>query len=447
MTWKSAVEEFFALVDRSADGLVPTVSYVAWKRRGIYQIIKARLIFALHGRLDGPRIFKAGDVIAETFQLNSNDASAFVENVASGKLIAPAGDMIFPPQDHGSVAAFFHPLHGEGLQQQKRFSILQLTGSSNDTPIRDVHLDWELMSASAPYDSINELCLEFGVGPIEQLPVTFEAVLTPVVEIGASSRVNDAKAEINLLLAPTLDSQKASLGYRVFEQGVVAHRGEVAGEDLEWSDWNDVRKGAVIFDVPPAAAVHCYARFDGVTHHHYWIADPSTAQNPRRAAYEKFDPELRILRELLVPEVGNAADLEKGVAWLLWLLGFSPIHLAEKRKRVSNAPDLLAVTPAGHHVVVECTMGQLKGDSKMERLVGRAAVVRERLERSNNKHLRVLPLMVTSMTRPEVAAGEQPAKEQGVVILTREDLLAACDRTVVLPTPDAMFEEAEQSLT
>ena len=55
------------------------------------------------------------------------------------------------------------------------------------------------------------------------------------------------------------------------------------------------------------------------------------------------------------------------MSWLFWMLGFSVLHLGAT-KRVQDGPDLVATTPTEHYVVVECTTGQVKGESKLERL-------------------------------------------------------------------------------
>ena len=127
------------------------------------------------------------------------------------------------------------------------------------------------------------------------------------------------------------------------------------------------------------------------------------------------------------------------------MLGFSVLHLGAI-KRLQDGPDLIATTPTENYIVVECTTGQVKGESKLEKLVARAVAVRERLQQSNNTHLKVLPLMITSMTQAEVAAGVRTAREHGVVVLAREDLFAALDRTLLLPRPDELYADAERSL-
>jgi hypothetical protein len=106
--------------------------------------------------------------------------------------------------------------------------------------------------------------------------------------------------------------------------------------------------------------------------------DPATAQNPRRAVYHKIDEKLEILNDFLWKsgaKGGYVRDLEAGVAWLLWMLGFSVAHLGGSG-RTQDAADLVATAPQGHFAVVECTTEQLKAD-KLSLLVERADRVRQ----------------------------------------------------------------------
>jgi hypothetical protein len=55
-------------------------------------------------------------------------------------------------------------------------------------------------------------------------------------------------------------------------------------------------------------------------------------QNPKRAVFNVFDANLEILNDFLSKSGGrgrNARHLESGIAWLLWMLGFSVAHLGE----------------------------------------------------------------------------------------------------------------------
>jgi hypothetical protein len=252
---------------------------------------------------------------------------------------------------------------------------------------------------------------------------------------------------LTLLLAKGLDREKASIGYRVIAQGRVVERLSIPGDRLSWAIQEPAQRGTAQIDVPAAAILHAYARYDGVAYHHLWIGDPSAMQNPRRATYERFDPKLEILMDFLAkPEGPNSRDLESGVAWLLWLLGFSVAHLGGTKK-TQEGPDLLVTTPAGHFAVVECTTGLLRTENKLPLLVSRTAAVRERLARSNNQHLRVLPVMATSKTKDEVAADLEQARSLGVLVLTKETLETAALRTLTLPNADELYAEAQKSLS
>lgn len=101
------------------------------------------------------------------------------------------------------------------------------------------------------------------------------------------------------------------------------------------------------------------------------------------------------------------------------MLGFSVEALAGKP--LENGPDLVAMTPKGELVLVECTVGQINKDGKLGKLVDRASAVRSSLQGAGHNAVRVLPVIVTP--RPADAVAEIPtANAMGVVVFTREDL-------------------------
>jgi hypothetical protein len=129
---------------------------------------------------------------------------------------------------------------------------------------------------------------------------------------------------------------------------------------------------------------------------------PSTTQNARRAAYEAFDPSLQTLRSIIPggPIRGrDARELESAVAWILWMLGFSVVHLGSTT-RMQDAADLLATTPSGHIAVIECTTGLLKAENKLALLHDRSHAVRRALDASGARHLRLLTVMVSCSPAP-----------------------------------------------
>ncbi len=215
---------------------------------------------------------------------------------------------------------------------------------------------------------------------------------------------------------------------------------------MRWESQQDILRGSADIELPAGAVLQCFASYDGQTQHQGWISDPSTVQNPNRAVYEAFDGQLTILRDFLENSQGkgrDARDLEAAVAWLLWMLGFGAAHLGSTAK-TQDAPDLIATTPDGNFVVIECTTGLLKADNKLPRLIERAETLRKKLEASGNRHLRVLCVIVSSKAREEIRADLEQAEKLGVLVLTKEALLQAIDRTLVLQDAEKIYVEGER---
>jgi hypothetical protein len=127
------------------------------------------------------------------------------------------------------------------------------------------------------------------------------------------------------------------------------------------------------------------------------------------------------------------------------MLGFSVAH-AGATPRTSEAADILASTPAGHVAIVECTTGHLKADSKLARLVERSQTIRKRLDESGNRHLKLLPVIVTSLGKEEVKADLDQARSLGVAVATREDLVSALNQTIATSNAESIFTRALESL-
>lgn len=359
-------------------------------------------------------------------------------------MVTPQGAFSLPVTTMGGRSAVFLPMHPEATAQQKRVGVLQIRGSDQLGHWMNPLLDWELRSASTPYDSLNELSVDFGLGGVIESAAIFEAVVPCVVEVDLGRQVIDDKAVLGLIAFRGLDREKLSIGYRIFDKGAVVDRGSKSGNELAWQFKDREQVGHVEIEVPPAALVNCYGRYDSVTYHSGWLGDPALVQNPRRATYERFDPGLvKLLENLAAKEKRFSRELESAVAALLWMLGFSSCHLG---KNLQDGPDVLGTTPEGHVVVVECTIGGLKTDSKMARLLQRTAAVRDQLVRTSHQHLRVLPVMVTTLPAAEIAAEFEDAKVSGVYVLCSEGINTAVLRTLVPPRADQIFVEAEQEL-
>jgi hypothetical protein len=107
---------------------------------------------------------------------------------------------------------------------------------------------------------------------------------------------------------------------------------------------------------------------------------------------------------------------------------------------------LIATTPQGHFLVIECTTGLLKAENKLPNLIDRAEKVRRSLANSGNGHLRVMPVIVTNKTREEIKADLEQAEKLGVLVGTREGFVNLINLTHVAPDPDQLYKQAEDEI-
>lgn len=443
-----ALQKFLEATSSFPPTMVPSFTYLARVGCDTPYVVKARLNFHGVGAELAPKAFESREIVAERFELSSIGLT--LENVidaaVNGKVMTPRGEVAFLPQITGGFAATYIPLHPEVLAQQQRTGVLQIRGTDQSDHWQNPVLDWALRSADVPYDNLNELSIDFGMGSLIEPTTIIEAVAPVVVAVDLGNQVTGSAARIGVLAMKGLDRSKVSIGYRVLDKGVVTDRATVSGDSLEWVEEEAREVASTEIAVPPASIVNCYARYEGVTYHSGFIVDPSLAQNPRRAVYERFDPELKALAEALATtDRKRARDVEPAVANLLWMLGFNTCHLGGT-KILQDGPDVVAITPDGHVAIVECTIDTLKAESKMPKLLARTAAVREQLSKAGHAHLRILPVMVTTLPREEISSELGDAVTNGVYVIAADDFDEALGRTLIPPHADQLFAEAEQRL-
>jgi Holliday junction resolvase len=447
---RQTLEDFFKTVEPYSPCYKHACfSYLALRRGEAFQLAQGRLQLQAVPVPTPSACFESENIRAGIFRLNDSGLSPrdFVDRLLSGKFETPYGELHFPPEEGRFHSVYFVPYHSDGLSTQRRQIHLGLTGDRrqrSDGP----SLDWELKAAPTPFFNVQELCDAFSVGAIRGDYSSVDITALPVAAISPESVIEGPKVRLAMDLAEGLHHHKASIGYRIFERNRVARRGALSGSSLTWTDRGDVQHGSGEIEAPAGAIIDCIANYSGVAQQHYWIADPRAAQNPLRSVHHAFDNNLEVLRELIdrsEKKGADARDLEMAMSWLLWLLGFSPTRIGGTGK-TSDAPDLIAATPAGNLVVIECTTGILKEDSKLSHLFQRAEKVRQSLAASGSQHLRVLPVIVTTKTRDEVKSELDQAYKLGVLVATREDLPKLIDRTIFFPDPNGLYTEAEESL-
>lgn len=442
---KERIEKFFSTIDPwikaySNIGL----SYFAVRKDGEINLLQARLFLNIAPSTISPTRIETVSMLAGYFNFTELGMKLrdFVERlVKDGEIDTPLGQFKFPSEKEGEYSANFDPFHQEGIASGSRLSVLKIRGASKYTFIEQTKFDWELKAAPKPFDSLDELLSILALGGGRDDSANIEIVAYRVVEINFNSVISSAEAKPSIFLAKSLKKSKCQIGYRVFLHGNIVDRGSIQGSDLTWTERDAYLHGEGWFVIPQGAALHCVASYDGYAHHQGWIADPNNFQNSRRVLLEESHGGLAILRSYLFEEQRrgkDGRDFEFGVAWLMWMLGFSPSQVGGT-ENTSDAVDMVATTPSGNILIVECTTGLLKSD-KVAKLIERSELIRKRLVSSGNHHLKVQPVIVTSKPKDEVKAYIEEVQNKGIAVVTKENLETALSQTIVLPNSEIIFD-------
>jgi hypothetical protein len=441
------IDDFFRAIEplHRANKNPSSFSYLAVKHGKEFYLVQGALVFNTSPSKTPFSHFRSDNIRAGNYRLSELklDVRGVVTALLSGQLPTPDGNLLFPCNEAGNFGATYEPFHQEGIKAQSRFDVLTILGGSQASYIHQPFFDWELRAAPTPYEGLQELAFDYKIGQLRGV-VSVEVIAFNVAAVDFTSAVSGSNAKLAVFLVHGLSTENVTLGYRVFTQGRVESRSMLKGSAMQWTQTADHQYGTVDIDVPNAAVIQCFVSYCGIAQHFGWVSDPKAMQNPKRAVYNIFDDNLEILNNVLSKAGGkgrNARDLESGVAWLLWMLGFSVAHLGGT-DLTQEAVDLIATTPKGDFAVIECTTGLLKADNKLPLLIERAERARAGVVASNNKHLRVLAVIVTSRTRAEIIADIEQAEKLGVLVMSRENLEEAVNRTLVLPNAEQMYEEA-----
>lgn len=429
--------------------------YLGVRRNRKLLIVAARIYLTVNADTPRKDRFQAGEIEAGQWDLPRDQIT--VEQAVSA-LLSEGGldveshrNLVLAATDYESGISASSPmlLHPEGLNEGNRLAVLSMSGGHRYEYLPQPETDWILRAGTLPYDTINELSIDYGLGQYRGDLAQIEVVAHTAVQVSVRSAIQGCEASIGIWISKGLDTAKARIGYRVLDKGVVVQRGAVLGSALTWDEEAGAVVGMTKLDVPLGAVMQCIAAYDEHAHHVRWFVDPSVFQNPRAAVLSSVDQTGQLLRAYLFPDLppkGKAADdFEAAVSWVLWGLGFSPANFGLNSK-TRDAFDTVAVSPRGDFLIAECTLGLLRADSKLSKLAARAASLRELLDASNMKHLRILPMVITAMTREQVKADLAQAEQTGIVVVTRDNLEEILNETSRFPNADSLFERAIQSL-
>ena len=137
--------------------------------------------------------------------------------------------------------------------------------------------DWLLKAADAPYDSVQELAIDYGLGTLRGDRALLEVVARTAIEVLAESSVTGTRAEVGVWMASSLDrAQVTAFVSSIKVESCSAH----SRHGLNVGDRDLAVVGVGSIEVPAGSIVQCIASYAGEAHHVQWRADPTTFLNP-----------------------------------------------------------------------------------------------------------------------------------------------------------------------
>jgi hypothetical protein len=286
--------------------------------------------------------------------------------------------------------------------------------------------------------SVPELMRLFALSGSDE--TTLEIAVGPVAMIAPESALDGRHVDLGFRLANGLPPSQLRCVLRNADPNLPGPLATCGGESITWTAGRLTRQGRWQFEMPQAAVVDCQVLYAGEIQGEVRLRDPSATPNPCRLLAGLVDPGLSQVEELVVrPKKTAGQDFEAGIAWLIQMLGFAPIHVGAM-SGMTDEPDILAMAPDGTILIIECTT-KMPDDKKLTMLVSRTVRMREALGRSlgDGEGAEIVTLLISSLPAEEVVTIREKAAGHSVILLTREDIVDAVARTNYFPDPKGVL--------
>ncbi|TAM27238.1 MAG: hypothetical protein EPN62_00170 [Candidimonas sp.] len=230
------------------------------------------------------------------------------------------------------------------------------------------------------------------------------------------------------------DVSRVGLAVRAVPGKVLESRKQINSE-INWKRVHNGRRvGNALIHLNQANSALAMLMIGESTVRRQWFIDPAKASNNRLIAIQHFDTDLRMVRQALL-EPTDSVRFEKGVAALLFLLGFTPVLQVE-----TDSPDLVVTTPGGKLVIVECMIKIADFRSKLGKLVDRRGSLSKALQASGH-YFHVDAVLVCAQPSDQIAFDTVELGTRQVILVTREDLASAFGRLRFPGSPDELLEK------
>lgn len=317
---------------------------------------------------------------------------------------------------------------------------LKITGDRDQSlpAINVSSVDNALRKCSMPFDGLSDLSRWLGLSDNQlghDSPSINIRVLTPVDLMLTSCRLARDRLDVVLNAHPAFGLDRLGLAVLAFPGNGTSSRRQVAAE-IKWKKRANKgrREGVASIPLKDAGSALAMLLIGETTVRRHWFLDPVKGDNNRLKAVQHFDKDLQRIK-LATLEPTDANRFEMGVAALLFLMGFSSAVQLE-----TDSPDIVATTPGGKLVLVECTTKIADFNSKLGKLVDRKGALARALQESKNPS-RVEAVLVCALPKEQVAVHSEVMQAHLIILVTKEELTAAFDQLRFHVDPDKFIDD------
>lgn len=279
-------------------------------------------------------------------------------------------------------------------------------------------IDDDLRRANVPFDGFSDLMQWLSLQDFRHPSgrPSISIVVHPPAQISISDcALTDEKLTVAIEIMPSVHPENVSVAVMGSPPNGVSLRKQLRNS-LEWKNQPDKKRicGVCTVNMDGAYMALVALSIGSVYVQRHWFSDPSLSRNIRYTATQEFDTDLRMIKKRL--ESSDSRVFEKAVAALIFLLGFAPLMMLE-----TDAPDIIAVSPAGQVVLVECTIKTTDAEAKIGNLVARRESLKSAFLRGNFSNP-IISLLVCQCERSHIHASDAAIASNDVILLTKEDL-------------------------
>jgi hypothetical protein len=301
-------------------------------------------------------------------------------------------------------------------------------------------LDQELQLADTPFDGFGDLAaamsIPVGLEELNKRRLS-EFILLPPVELlfdfakQPHSQLKNGELTVVLKAHPAVTSEKLRLGVKAFRQRNVPERVTLDSSKIARGPDGYLRIEHT-FSSPDVPVVQVFISLKGELVGKWWVRDFGNSFNDRMLLHRAVDT-----NEQLKGTFFDRPDhFEDKVLLLLTLMGLTALKYG---KIQTDAPDILAISAARHVFSVECTTGDINSRGKLRRLSERTKQIGERLNKSSNPPIGVVPVIFTSLPREETTMHSDTAAAFQIAVVARENITSLLEVLDAPISPEALY--------